>query len=536
MRRLTKVFTGLLTGASLGLLASAGGIAASPEPVCVDAGSLPLVREIDERFMSFQIGFSHLTGGETWKAYDDLPEGAARKGGFAAIREARAPTDLAHPKLRTLTRALGPLYLRYSGTTANSVYFHDSDAPPPASPPAGYTVLLTREAWKGAVDFARAVDAQILTSFANSEGVRDAKHAWTPRMAQPWMAYTRSIGGEIYAAELFNEPNAPEPPRIPRGHGAEDYARDFAAFSAFMRQAMPTVKLAGPGTAKMGVGGIPSIEWVTSEDYATADPAPKFDILSYHYYPALAERCAPPDSPQGMSADRALSADWLARPDKEFQQQKALRDRHYPGAPIWLTETGGAACGGLRWQPTFLDMFRFADTHARLARQGLDAIFTHALISGSNGVIDEKTFEPNASYWSALLWRRLMGTKVLDAGPNRPGLHLYAHCLRGVQGGVTLLALNLETVPRTLRVGQRARLYALTSPDLQSRTVLLNGKALSLSAAGALPATTPLAVQGGPVTLAPTSVNFITLPQARNAACSTQRTGQVPSHIEDVRK
>ena len=508
-----------LAGAGIGLLVSSGVVAASPEPVRLDPAALPLVREIDERFMSFQVGFSHLTGGETWKAYEDLPEGAAREGGFEAIREARAPTDLANPKFRMLTKALGPLYIRYSGTTANSVYFHDSDAPPPAAAPPGYTVLLTRKAWKGAVDFAKAVDGKILTSFTNSEGVRDANHAWTPKMAAPWMAYTRSIGGEIYAAELYNEPNAPEPPRIPKGHTAEEYARDFAAFSTFMRQAMPRVKLAGPGTAKMGVGGIPSIEWVTSKDYAAASPAPKFDIVSYHYYPALAERCAPANSPQGMSSDRALSEDWLARPDKEFQQQKILRDRYAPNAPIWLTETGGAACGGLRWQQTFLDVFRFTDTHARLAKQGLDASFTHALISGSNGVIDEKTFEPNASYWSALLWRRLMGTKVLDAGPNRPGLHLYAHCQRGVSGGVTLLAINLESAPKTLRIGRGAQIYALTNPDMQSKTVLLNGKVLALDPAGALPATPASAVKGNRVTLAPTSVNFVTLPHARNAAC-----------------
>ncbi len=512
-----------ITGAGIGLLVSAGVVAAaSPEPTQLDPAALPAVREIDERFMSFQVGFSHLTGGETWKSYDDLPKGASQQGGFEAIREPRAPTDLANPKLRTLTKALGPLYIRYSGTTANSVYFHDSDAPPPATAPAGYTVLLTRKAWKGAVEFAKAVDGKILTSFTNSDGVRDGAHAWTPKMAAPWMAYTRSIGGEIYAAELYNEPNAPEPPRVPRGHDADEYARDFAVFSAFMRQAMPTTKLAGPGTAKMGVGGIPSIERVSSEDYASATPTPRFDIVSYHYYPALAERCAPANSPQGMSPDRALSAEWLARPDKELQQQKALRDRHAPNAPIWLTETGGAACGGLRWQQTFLDVFRFTDTHAQLAKQGLDASFTHALISGSNGVIDEKTFEPNASYWSALLWRRLMGTKVLDAGQNRPGLHLYAHCQRGVSGGVTLLAINLETAAKTLRIGRGAKLYALTNPDMASKTVLLNGKTMALDAAGALPATTAVAVKGDRVTLAPTSVNYIALPKARNAACSVR--------------
>ncbi len=32
----------------------------------LDASDLPLVRTMDERFQSFQIGMSHLTGGETY--------------------------------------------------------------------------------------------------------------------------------------------------------------------------------------------------------------------------------------------------------------------------------------------------------------------------------------------------------------------------------------------------------------------------------------------------------------------------------------
>ncbi|MBK6511188.1 MAG: hypothetical protein IPG06_18315 [Haliea sp.] len=31
----------------------------------LDVANMPLVRTIDERYMSFQIGMSHLTGGET---------------------------------------------------------------------------------------------------------------------------------------------------------------------------------------------------------------------------------------------------------------------------------------------------------------------------------------------------------------------------------------------------------------------------------------------------------------------------------------
>ena len=511
---------------ALGMVGLAASAIAAPPPrtarsATVDARNLPLVRTIDERFMSFQVGFSHLTGGETWKSYDELQQGAAERGGFAAIREARAPTDLANPRLRTLTKALGPLYLRYSGTTANSVYFHDSDAPLPAKPSAGFTVALTREAWKGAVDFAKAVDGKILTSFANSEGVRDASHAWTPKMAAPWLAYTRSVGGEIYAAELFNEPNAPEPPRIPQGHSPEAFARDFATFRAFMSQAAPNVKLAGPGNAVLGVPVfVKSLDTISPEQYATATPTPKFDIVSYHFYPALAERCAKPDAAEGISVDKALNEDWLARPDKQIQRFTALRDRHAPGAPVWLTETGGAACGGLRWQPTFLDAFRFVDTHARSAKQGLDAIFTHALISGSNGVIDEKTFQPNASYWGALLWKRLIGSKVLDAGSLKPGLHVYAHCLRGTPGGVAMIALNLEDSPARIRASSPARLYALTAPEPQSRTVLLNGRRLELGRGDALPALNPVRVNGGTVSLARSSINFIALPQAANRNCA----------------
>ena len=512
-----------LVGASALALASAGQCQPAPgsgaRSVEVKAASLPLVRTIDERFQSYQIGFSHLTGGDTWKAYDALPKGERPKD-VSAVREPRAPTDLTNRRLRALTAALAPFYLRYSGTTANNVYFHDSDTPPPATAPDGYKVVLTRQRWKDAVEFAAAVDTKIVTSFTISEGVRDGAHAWTPKMAAPWMAYTRSIGGEIYAAELFNEPNAPEPPHMPKGFSAADFARDFAVFRASMAQVAPEVKLAGPGNATLGIAGVKSIMGATPEQYAAASPTPKFDIVSYHFYPALAQRCAPADSPQGISADKALTEDFLARPDAQFQEMKALRDRYAPGAPIWLTETGGAACGGLQWQPTFLDTFLYADTHARLAKQGLDAIFTHALISGSNGVIDEKTFEPNASYWTALLWRRLMGAQVLDAGQIKPGLHLYAHCQRGVAGGVTLLAINLENAPADLRLSGPANLYALPSPELQSRTVLLNGKPLAIGAANTLPELSPTSVKGGRVQLAPTSVNFIALPKAGNPACA----------------
>lgn len=486
----------------------------------IHAGVLPLVRHMDERFQSFQIGMSHLTGGETWRSYDSTnpPPASGAAGGLAAVREPRLPTDLADRRLRLLAGALGPFYVRYGGTTSNSVYFQNDDAPQLERAPEGYSVVLTRARWRAALEFAQAVDAKVVTGFTVSSGVRDASGRWTPRMAAPWLAYTQSVGGEIYAAELINEPNAPDAGHVPQGYGPAEFARDYAILDAFADSAAPNLRLAGPGLARLGVeaGGL---HRQSAEDYMTATPQPVFDIVSYHFYGAVAERCSPPGAPTSISAADALTETWLARPDREFQAHRAVRDRFAPNAPIWITETGAAACGGERWQPTFLDTFRFLDTQARLAKQGLDAIFTHALISGSNGVIDERTFLPNANYWAALLWRRFIGTGVLDAGPIQPGLHIYAHCLRGASGGVTVLAINLASTPSLLRVDGPADVYALTAPELQSRTVLLNGQPLALGADDSLPDILPVHQRGPRISLEPTSVNFIALPQADNAAC-----------------
>lgn len=487
------------------------------------AGELPLVRTIDERFQSFQLGFSHLTGGDTWVSYENLRPGAAKEreyiGDLSPVREPRAPTDLNNRRFRHLVSALGPLYIRYGGTTTNTVYFQDNEEPKLEQAPAGYKSVLTRKRWREALEFAKAVDAKIYTGFSVGHGVRDKAGVWTPVHAKAWLDYNNSIGGDIYAAELFNEPNMEgHSNRLGADYDAEKFARDYAVFRPFITKAAPQIKLVGPSDVDTGGGSMAGTPG--TEDYLTAKPAPKFDIISYHFYPALSERCAP-NSPRGIKAEQALSEEYLARQDAPLQERKALRDRFAPGAPIWNTETGGAACGGTRWQTTFLDTFRFIDTQARMAKQGLDAIFTHAILSGSNGVIDEKTFMPNANYWAALMWRKTVGTQVLDAGPIQPGLHVYAHCLRGTRGGVTVMAINLEPTPASVNVSSPANIYALTAPELQSKTVLLNGRPLALGPGDSVPELIPAKVNGARVALAPHSVNFITLPQAGNPSCTS---------------
>lgn len=517
----TVALIGALAGCATPREPDAG---AASRKVAVNPSALPLVRTMDERFQSFQLGFSHLTGGDTWVSYDKLGEQAVREraytGNLAPVREPRAPTDLSNRRFRNLVRGLSPLYIRYGGTTTNTVYFQDNDDPQLEQAPPGYKTVLTRQRWREALDFAKDVNAKIYTGLSVGHGVRDRNGLWTPVHAKAWLDFNRSVGGEIYALELFNEPNMEgHSDRLGKDYGAQAFARDYAVFREFMSTHYPGIKLVGPSDVETGGGSMTGLPG--TEDYLKAKPEPRFDVLSYHYYPAIAERCAGPDSPRGIRMEDALSAAYLARQDGPLEARRQLRDRFAPAAPIWNTETGGAACGGTRWQTSFLDTFRFIDTQARLSRQGMDAIFTHAILSGSNGVIDEKTFMPNANYWAALLWRKLVGTQILDAGPVRPGLHVYAHCLRGTTGGVTVMAINLEPTPAVLAAAGPAEVYSLTSPELTSRTVLLNGKPLAVRADDTLPDIVPVRNKGGQVGLPGHSVTFATFPQAGNRSCTS---------------
>ena len=134
--------------------------------------------------------------------------------------QARPPIDLSNPRLRRLASALGPAYVRVSGTWANSAFFSDSDSPP-AEAPAGFQGVLTRPQWKGVIDFARAVNAELVTSFAISAGVRDAAGVWTPLQRDRFWITRESIGGKVAAAELFNEPSMPSAGGAPPGYDAE---------------------------------------------------------------------------------------------------------------------------------------------------------------------------------------------------------------------------------------------------------------------------------------------------------------------------
>jgi hypothetical protein len=518
----------LPTLTALALAVTTSVVAQSP---AFDPAKMPRIGQVDERYVSYNTEMVEVTGGRFWAPYKagtelaPAPPPATTAGGTPALDPAafrqRPPVDLSSGKLRTLAAALGPAYMRVSGTWANSTYFHDSDAPAPATPPKGFGSVLTRAQWRGVVEFAKAVNAEIVTSFAISDGTRDASGHWTPDQVKALLAYTSSIGGRIAAAEFFNEPNVAPMGGAPKGYDAATYGRDYRAFQTFIRTAAPNVRLAGPGSVGEG-GMLANFPSIKSEAMLTAS-GPGLDVFSYHSYPGVSKRCVGLGSPIGQTtAENALTDEWLARSERDARFYVALRDRFEPGKPLWLTETGETGCGGNPWASTFTDSFRFVEQLARVAKLGVSSVMHNTLAASDYALIDEETLDPRPNYWAALLWRRLMGRTVLDAGqPPAPGLHVFAHCQAGAAGGVTILAVNADrTAAHDITLPVAGERYTLASKaGLLSHVVELNGAPLALDKDGRVPATRGAATKAGVVSLPAASITFVTLPSAGNASC-----------------
>lgn len=523
-------------------LASAFTLFAHPgAPLAQTAGltpsAMPRVGTVDERYQSYNVEMLEVTGGRFWRPYGPELEAALRQpapapaasgsdtpsGMNPALYEYRPPLDLASARLRRLAAALGPAYVRVSGTWANTTYFPATERAP-ETPPAGFAGVLTQGQWRGVIDFAKAVDAEIVTSFATGTGTRDAAGAWTPDLAKRWLDFTRSAGGRIAAAEWMNEPTLAAMGGAPAGYDAAAYGRDFRIFRDFAEREAPDMRVLGPGsvgesTEAWGVvNGYGSAAILGTRDLLAASGPARVDAFSYHHYGAVSRRCAPISQ---TTPEAALSEAWLARTDETLTFYRGLRDAFEPGRPFWLTETADAACGGNPWAGTFLDSVRYLDQLGRLARQEVKVVAHNTLVASDYGLLNDRTLEPKPNYWAALLWRRLMGPTVLDAGVSvREGLHVYAHCLRDVPGGVAVLAINNDRArPSSVTLPTEAERYTLAAPQPDARTVALNGRELRLLADDALPDLHGESVRSGAVELAPTSITFLAMAGAGNSAC-----------------
>lgn len=497
--------------------------------ISLRSGELPKIREVNPLMASYNVEMTEVTGGTFWKRY--TPEQIAGTEGFelsdlsqfATIMEVYPPKDLSDPRLRMLAGALGPAWVRVSGSWASNTYY-DFDGTTGGKAPEGFASVLTREQWTGVLDFVKAIGGHLMVSVANSAGAHNADGTWNPEQAKLLFDFSRDYGVPIEAAEFMNEPNALANGQYsPADYDMADYARDQDAFFRFLRENYPGTLCVGPSASDGSDPSVPTSEVNTYRSpildkiiaFRTSELMPVLtepaDVFSYHWYNGISERGAKLIG-NHWDASEAMGERYLDVTRAACEVYVPLRDRYTPGAPMWVTETGDAGMGGDTWASTYLEVFRTANELGTFGELTDGVLFHNTLASSDYGWLDHGDYTPRPNYWFVLLWNRLMGTTVYHAGePTREGVHLFARSRKdGHDGVVYLLINNSATEPTVVRGADGGSLYLLDAEGTHAANMRLNGRTLALETDGTLPALEAVPITGE-LTVPPASIAFIVL-------------------------
>lgn len=483
--------------------------------------------DTDLRLVSYNIEMTEVTGGTFWKCY--TPAQVAGKEAFppldpnvtgsflnlTALMQEYPPIDLYNEKIRKLAKALGPAWVRVSGTWATTTYY-DFDGHTHGKVPQGFRSVLTKSQWTGVLDFVKDTGAKLMISVGNCEGNHNPDGTWNPQQARAIFDFSQSYGVPISAAEFTNEPNALETSGTPKGYTAADYARDQDAFFRFLHENYPGVLAVGPcsaGDSWVGQHGKDMKHPVNLGLFVPTEEilrqcSEKPDVFSYHYYNGLSERGAFMGG--HWDACEAHTDAYIGEAERACRITRALRDRFAPGAPMWVTESGDAGAGGNTWASTYLDVLRFANELGVFSSLTPGIIFHNTFCSSDYGLLAPETYDIRPNYWLCWLWNQIMGTAVYDAsayvGEN---LHVYAHSRRDGADGLAYLIVNNSLTDTVLvHLNSPAQRYTLSAENLRAATVSINDQIMPVRATE-IPEIHAIEETSACVTLAPATVTFL---------------------------
>jgi heparanase 1 len=489
-------------------------------PLTIDTTAA--IAQIDERFLAVGIDSAQVVGATWWSSVDAVAGGTAKV----------AQYDFARPVLRKLASALAPSYLRIGGTEADKI-FYDMSATPVTTAPSPYVDVLTHAQWDAIHDFATTLGFEVLFTLDAGPGPRAADMSWQPDNARVLLQYAASKGTPVALWELGNEVNAfPVSVSLSYSISPAQLAADVKTARALVDATTPGVKLGAPSSAYWPKQG--ELPGPFYAPFMMAGGGDSLDVITWHYYPTQSHRC--PIATVRDAASLMFEPSTLDEIDTWAQQVQSASVMYAANKPVWLGETGNAQCGGKPGvSDAFVGGFWWLDQLAKVARLG-QPVMVRQTLSGSNyGLIDDTTLTPRPDFWTAVLWRRLMGTSVLAVTATTPGalLRTYAHCTRAgapgyAKGAVTLVVLNLDqitavSIPIATGMGDEADVYELSSQDVSTSSVMLNGTVLTAAADGSLPALNPSVVRRSGGTLnavfGPAMYGYVVLPGANAAAC-----------------
>ncbi|GER27291.1 heparanase-like protein 3, partial [Striga asiatica] len=356
----------------------------------------------------------------------------------------------------------------------------------------------------------------------------NATGPWDPTNSEQLIRYTHDEKDYyMYGWELGNELGGVpvEGVRVE----PEQYAADASNLEKLLKR-IYVKKNVTYAPAIIFSGGVFEYKWF--KKFITNETRPP-GVITHHTYPLGS----------GYGKDlmyKIVNATVLDGGAKVFIQMRELIRLSPTKTVAWIGESGGvynSGCDGIT--NTFLFSFWYLDHMATAAVYDTKVYCRQTLIGGNYALLDTTTFIPNPDYYSALLWHRLMGTRVLMTSYN--GIRTSARTpivQNNPYDGITILLINLsaDTIVKT-KVGLYGLIESLSpnhgqayreeyhlSPmdeKLQSRTVLLNGSPLFVDPiSGTIPTLKPnQVVHSEPITVNPYTIAFVHIPHFIVPAC-----------------
>lgn len=420
---------------------------------------------------------------------------------------------LLNEKFVNLARHLAPAYVRVGGTSADCLYFNKSPgiiskrifSPVDGSDISNFTI--TDMDLENLYNFASRSELRMI--FDLNVLIRDADGSWDDSNAREIISFAKKSNMEL-DWQLGNE----------------QLARDFYHLRQLLNEA-------GYGRSLL-VG--PEVNHVGDADHAGELYAGTFleeaknsvDYVTWHQYYLNGRKARVEDF---------LNPETFNYLQMQIQSMKDIIKSSSKNILMWLSETSTAYGGGApELSDRFVAGFLWLDKLGYSARSGLNVVTRQSFFGGNYAMVGPD-LTPNPDWWVSVVYKEFVSERVLKltSPSNVTRVRLYAHCtpkkaLISRVPAITVYGLNIDKsairvaiqgIFPILHKNAKVFFYALTSDDLQSSEIKMNGKILKLQANGDLPPFRPVILEPGQmITLPPYSMVFMVIHGAEAPACS----------------
>jgi len=305
-------------------------------------------------------------------------------------------------------------------------------------------------------------------------------------------------------------------------------AKDFAHLRQTLYENQPQVILAGPDMATLG-------RYNYFSKFMQSVQSKVLSAVTFHHYYGASDTALLKDFVSIDYLDKFIYYCSKANSIISEAFEKKVRP------PVWLGETSSTYGGGSPTiGQTFAAGFLWMDKLGVAAQSSVSLVVRQALKGGYYSLLDEN-MKPNPDYWTSVLYRRLVGTKVLNStGFLEMGrsVRAYAHCTHDggnsgaeySRGSVVFMILNMGTKSAevTLSANDTSAsthdkidqyLFEPVNGELMDSLVRLNGRKIKMADDTTLPSLAPVKVSQ-PLVVPPLTYGYFVAKSWRIPACT----------------